>query len=99
MLTKAIDQNLVKKNGELQSSFYTLPENIPIAIKHWCMEKSLKNKKLLLMMAQNGESRPKQGKHPLGRALSHYISKKSTSYDEVFHNNIVLLAPYWFKVL
>jgi hypothetical protein len=51
----------------------------------------VENKKQLLEMAKNGESRPVINKHPLGRPLCSYIC-----YDSDFNEKIRKLAPHWF---
>ena len=56
-----------------------------------------KNKKLQLMqIAELNQPRPKS-KYPLYKALGHYTSVKSTSYDAKFDKEIRLLRPDWFK--
>jgi len=56
---------------------------------------SAANKKLLLVMAGNGEPRPVPNKHPLGNALSTYTCP-SRCYDDNFYQQIKILAPHWF---
>jgi hypothetical protein len=51
------------------------------------------NKKKLIAMARNGESRPK-GK--MWNVLHRYISKYSGSYDADFDSELRLLVPDWF---
>ena len=54
------------------------------------------NKKMLLKMALNGEIRPNQKKHSLGRILGHYTDSKSNCYDKEFDRQIQVLRPDWF---
>lgn len=56
---------------------------------------SVRNKKMLLEMAERGEPRPNRN-HPLARVLSNYSRKKSATYDPDFAQKIHKLAPHWF---
>jgi hypothetical protein len=57
---------------------------------HWFIDSVVENKKQLLEMARNGEQRPNQKKHPLGRTLSNYTR------DIKFKKKLERLAPHWF---
>jgi len=66
---------------------------------HWFVNafvNAAENKKQLLAIAKRGEPRPRQKKHPLGKALNSYTSKKSSSYDLVFDKQIRKEVPHWF---
>ena len=57
---------------------------------------SVHKKRRLLEMARRGEQRPRQTKHPLGGALSRFVSQKSDTYDPIFDREIRIIAPHWF---
>jgi hypothetical protein len=66
---------------------------------HWFVSKSQvagQKKKALLEMAKRGEPRPNR-KHPIGRVLSNYTSRKSATHDPALTKQIKKLAPHWFK--
>ena len=58
--------------------------------------KSTENKKQLLEMARNGESRPNQRKHELGVALTNYTRPSSDCCDKEFREELERLRPDWF---
>ena len=65
----------------------------------WFTPQSNRKKKQLLEMARNGEPRPTDRKHKLGRVLINYTSPKAARgkyYDSVFDKQIRELAPDWF---
>lgn len=98
LINKAIYNGVLIKCGELQSAYYTLPEykHIQHKVNLYKFDKTKKNKEILLIMAKNKEPRPAQGKHQLGRKLSHYTSKLSSCYDEEFNSKIRDIRPDWF---
>ena len=51
----------------------------------------------LLEIARNGEPRPHQTKHSLGRSLCVYKTKGAGSFDENFTKQIKEIAPHWFN--
>ena len=53
-------------------------------------------KQQLLEMARNGEPKPIQGKHPLGRVLCFYTNPNNSMYDYEFDKQIRKLTPDWF---
>ena len=63
---------------------------------HWFIKTAAENKKKLLQMARNGESRPVQKKHLLGDYLNRYTAQSSHSFDEQFKEQIKKIAPHWF---
>jgi len=58
-------------------------------------KKANEKKKKLLEMAKNGEPKPNQKKHPLGKTLSSYICKGHNSYDPEFTKEIK--KSHWFQ--
>jgi superfamily II DNA or RNA helicase len=64
----------------------------------WFGNDAARKKTLLLDMARNGETRPRQN-NSLGKALRHYTSnlESEKSYDPDFDKQIRKLAPDWFK--
>jgi len=62
---------------------------------HWFIDTAAENKKLLLEMAMNGESRPIYATQ-IGGALWRYVKINSKCYDEEFKKQIYGLAPLWF---
>ena len=62
---------------------------------HWFIDTVLENKKLLLKMAKNGERKPIQITHPLGKALNRYVTQSSNCYDPELEREIRKLAPHW----
>lgn len=73
-------------------------KQIKILRPDWFINPSDDKKKQLIEMAMNGEEKPKQGKHPLGKSLSDYTynRKSDTGYDKKFNKLIRKLAPHWF---
>jgi len=51
----------------------------------------------LLEIARNGEPRPHQTKHSLGRSLCSYTTKGRAIFDEDFTKQIKEIAPHWFE--
>jgi len=62
----------------------------------WFVNSADENKIKLLEIAQNGESRPRLLKHPLGSPLVTYTRKTHTSYDQEFDKKIRDIRPDWF---
>jgi hypothetical protein len=65
----------------------------------WFREQSKKatiKKKALLKLAARGEPRPSSKQKGLGRGLSHYTQKTSSSYDQNFDYTIRNMRPDWF---
>lgn len=60
----------------------------------WLVSKSDHNKQLLLDLARKGKPRPRNTQ--LGRALNHYNSSNSASYDPIFTKQIKKIRPDWF---
>jgi hypothetical protein len=71
-------------------------EEITRLAPHWFIDITAVNKAALLKMAKDGEQRPNQKKHPLGKALTRYTTTKSECYDTAFMEEIRRLAPQWF---
>ena len=63
----------------------------------WFITRSSQKKQQLLEMARNGEDRPNQKTHPLGKVLGQYINPNSSCYDAKFTEQIKELRPDWFK--
>lgn len=60
-------------------------------------ETSNKNKKEIIRLARKGADRPNQKKSHLGRALTNYTNKTSSTYDSKFAQLIKKLRPDWFE--
>lgn len=60
-------------------------------------ETSNKNKKEIIRLARKGADRPNQKKSHLGRALTNYTNKTSSTYDSKFTQLIKKLRPDWFE--
>ena len=61
-------------------------------------DKAQLKKDELLKIAKNGDSRPSQKCHRLGKAICQYTRLKSKSYDPVFDKKIRSLRPDWFDI-
>jgi len=75
------------------------PEFVAEIIKlksDWFVSSCDKNKKQLLEMAQNGEPRPNQRTHELGRVLCFYTNQNNPCYDPEFSSEILKVKPDWF---
>ena len=64
----------------------------------WAIGQSAEKKQQLLQMAKDGEPRPNNKTHPLGKVLSFYTNSKNHGgcYDPVFDEQIRKAAPLWF---
>ena len=80
-----------KKNKDYDPEFN---EKIREAAPHWFISSVDKNKKKLLEMAREGNSKPHY-KTALGSILNSYIYKTNI-YDAKFHKEIREVAPHWF---
>ena len=61
----------------------------------WFIDISTENKKKLLEMAKNGESRPNKHTHDLGSVLVNYTNE-GKCFDEAFNTEIRTIRPDWF---
>lgn len=69
---------------------------IRVLAPHWFSPRELDEKRELLRMAQNGESKPKCNS-PLYKILVKRTQKRSCYYDIHFDKRIRRAAPGWFK--
>ena len=64
----------------------------------WFEDKVQIKKDQLIEIAKNGDKRPNNRKHQLGKALSRYTNKNNKeSYDHEFDKKIQQLRPDWFE--
>lgn len=50
----------------------------------------------LLSMAQAGDARPRQNRHPMGKMLSYLTCATHSYYDAEFDRTIREMRPDWF---
>lgn len=67
-----------------------------LSVRSHTKDSAIENKRQLIEMAKNGESKPKPN-HPLYRVgFSHYTNQNSNSYDPEFAQELIRIAPQWF---
>lgn len=92
-------RNQYKSNNLDKKIKITLSENGLEGLLLDFTNTAIEKRNKLIEMAKNGEPRPGQKTHPLGKSFGQYIDPKSNCYDEKFANEIKNLRPDWFEGL